>query len=87
MAVIKENGMLVDSSYINENYKNRSVLLAFNGKEMAVGEGYLVYSSDATTLEEARADQFALINILVNELKRDGMLSSGWGGIEELCIL
>jgi hypothetical protein len=84
MAVIRENGKLVDSKFINDNYKGRSVLLAFNGENLPVGQGYLVYSSDASTTEEARADQIALGNLLVREFNADGILSSGWGGVEDL---
>ena len=87
MAVIKEDGKLVDSNYIDENYKGRSVLLAFNGEKLPIELGYLVYSSDATTYDEGRADQLTLMNLLANELKFDGVLSSGWEGIDELCIL
>jgi hypothetical protein len=87
MAIIKENGTLVDSKHVNEKYKGRSVLLVFNGKRLPVGQGYLAYSSDAKTLDEARKDQIQLRDLLVTEYMSDGILSSGWGGVADLCTL
>ena len=87
VAIIREDNRLVDSAYLNENYDKRSVLLVFNGEKLPVGQGYLAYSSNATTSDEARADQVRLGDLLVNMFDSDGKLSSGWGGIEELCIL
>jgi len=87
MAVVREDNRLVDTLYIEENYTDRGVLLIFNGERLPVGQGYLAYSSNATTIEEAHADQITLIDLLVNEFNSDGKLSSGWGGIDELCIL
>ena len=87
MAVVRENGNLVDSEHINNNYGGRSVLLVFNGKRLPVGQGYLAYSSNATTWDEARADQIMLGDLLVSEFDSDGILSSGWGGVADLCTL
>jgi len=87
MAVVKEDGRYVNSLYIDENYEGRSVLLSFNGEKVPIGYGYLAYSSNAETDEETRADQSALLKLLVNELKADGKLTSGWGGDDKLCVL
>ena len=87
MAVVKESGELVDSAYINENYNGCSVLLVFKGKRLPVGQGYLVYSSNAETPDEARTDQTRLGDILTKEFGSDGVLSSGWGGVADLCTL
>ena len=87
MAVIKEDGRYVNSLYIDENYEGRSVLLSFNGEKVPIGYGYLAYSSDAKTEEEDRADTKALLRLLVDELKADGKLTSGWRGDDKLCVL
>jgi len=87
MAVVREDGRYVNSLYIDENYEGRSVLLSFNGEKLPIGYGYLAYSSDAKTYDETRADQSALLKLLVNELKADGKITSGWGGDDKLCVL
>jgi hypothetical protein len=87
MALVREDGRLVDCGIINSEYNGRSVLLVYNGKKLPVGNGYIVYSSDATTREDALADQIELGDLLVKEYKSDGILSSGWGGIADLCTL
>ena len=87
MAVVKEDGRFVNSLYIDENYEGRSVLLSFNGEKLPIGHGYLVYSSNAETDDEERADTSALLKLLVGELKADGKITSGWGGDDKLCVL
>ena len=87
MAIVREDGKLVDSLYIDENFTGRSVLLSFNGEKLPIGRGYLAYSSNAETDEETRTDQSALLRLLVDELKADGILTSGWGGDDKLCVL
>jgi len=87
MAIVREDGKLVDSLYIDENFTGRSVLLSFNGEKLPIGHGYLAYSSNAETYEEERADKSALLRLLVDELKADGILTSGWGGDDKLCVL
>ena len=87
MAIVKEDGRYVNSLYIDEHYEGRSVLLSFNGEKLPIGYGYLVYSSDASTNDETSADQSALLKLLVNELKADGKVTSGWGGDDKLCVL
>ena len=87
MAIVKEDGRFVNSLYIDENYEGRSVLLSFNGEKLTIGHGYLVYSSNAETVEEERADTKALLRLLVDELKADGKITSGWGGDDKLCVL
>jgi len=87
MAIIKEDGRYVNSLYIDENYEGRSVLLSFNGEKLPIGHGYLVYSSNAKTDDEERTDTKTLLRLLVDELKADGKLTSGWGGDDKLCVL
>jgi len=87
MAIVREDGRLVDSLYIDENFTGRSVLLSFNGEKLAIGRGYLAYSSNAETREEERSDKRALLRLLADELKADGILTSGWGGDDKLCVL
>ena len=87
MAVVREDGRYVNSLYIDENFEGRSVLLSFNGEKLPIGYGYLAYSSDAKTEEETSADQSVLFKLLVEELKADGKVTSGWGGDDKLCVL
>ena len=87
MAIVREDGRYVNSLYIDENYEGRCVLLSFNGEKLPIGYGYLVYSSNAETDDEIRSDQSALLRLLVDELKADGKLTSGWGGDDKLCVL
>ena len=87
MAIVKEDGRFVNSLYIDENYEGRSVLLSFNGEKLPIGYGYLAYSSNAETDDEIGDDQSALLRLLVNELKADGIVTSGWGGDDKLCVL
>ena len=87
MAVVKEDGRYVNSLYIDENYEGRSVLLSFNGEKVPIGYGYLAYSSNAESEDEDRADTKVLLRLLVDELKADGKLTSGWGGDDKLCVL
>ena len=87
MAIVREDGRYVNSLYIDEHYEGRSVLLSFNGEKLPIGYGYLAYSSDAKTYDETRDDQSALLKLLVHELKADGIVTSGWGGDDKLCVL
>jgi len=87
VAIVREDGRYVNSLYIDENYEGRCVLLSFNGEKLPIGYGYLVYSSNAETDDEIRTDQSALLRLLVDELKADGKLTSGWGGDDKLCVL
>jgi hypothetical protein len=87
VAIVKEDGRYVNSLYIDENYEGRSVLLSFNGEKLPIGYGYLVYSSDAKTDDEINTDDSTLLKLLVNELKADGKITSGWGGDDKLCVL
>ena len=87
MAIVKEDGRYVNSLYIDENYEGRSVLLSFNGEKLPIGYGYLAYSSNAETDDEMSADDSALLRLLVDELKADGKVTSGWGGDDKLCVL
>ncbi|MDR2571314.1 MAG: hypothetical protein LBD23_13645 [Oscillospiraceae bacterium] len=87
MAIVREDGRYVNSLYIDENYEGRSVLLSFKGEKLPIGYGYLTYSSDAKTDDETRADQSVLLRLLVDELKADGKITSGWGGDDKLCVL
>jgi len=87
VAIVREDGRYVNSLYIDENYEGRSVLLSFNGEKLPIGYGYLAYSSNAKTDDETRADQSVLLRLLVNELKADGKVTSGWGGDDKLCVL
>jgi len=87
MAIVREDERYVNSLYIDENYEGRSVLLSYKGEKLPIGYGYLAYSSDAKTYDETRADQSALLKLLVDELKADGIVTSGWGGDDKLCVL
>jgi len=87
VAIVKEDGRYVNSLYIDENYEGRSVLLSFNGEKLPIGYGYLAYSSNAETDDEMSADDSALLRLLVDELKADGKVTSGWGGDDKLCVL
>ena len=87
MAVIKEDGRYVNSLYIDDNFEGRCVLLSFNGEKLPIGYGYLAYSSNAESEDETRADQSVLLRLLVDELKADGKVTSGWGGDDKLCVL
>jgi len=87
MAIVREDGKMVDSLYIDENFTGRSVLLSFNGEKLPIGRGYLVYSSNAQSYDEERADKKALLRLLADEFKADGILTSGWGGDDKLCVL
>jgi hypothetical protein len=77
MALIKQDGRKVTQEYIDEHFHTKSVLLLYHGEVFTDG-GYLEFSSNASTTEEAERDTQDMIELLVNKYKSDGILASGF---------
>jgi hypothetical protein len=86
MVIKEQDRKRVDQNYLDDKFRGRCVLLLFNGEKLPMGEGYLAYTSNATSLVERSADTRELMRLLVEEHNSDGIISSGDTGGELLFI-